>query len=177
MFETNGIINEYTIKELKVIAISPKKKKFFRNFSIIYSLLGLLSIVLGLVVPSIIGIAVGFLCEVLAVSSIGIILYSQNLFQKNNIETLKEVSNENCFNLKTIFNEYGAVINNLTTSSKVEIKYEYFERFAETSNMYLLITKSGQQTITFKNCLNDEEKKSFKEFIKGKCKNIQWDSR
>lgn len=174
MFETNGILNEDIIKELKVHAISPKKKKFFRNFSIIYSLLGLLLIVLGLVVPSTFFIAFGILGEVLAVASIWLIFYIPNIFQKKNIETLKEISNKNCFKIKTIFNEDGALINNLTTSSKVEIKYESFQRFAETSNMYLLITRSGQQTITFKNCLNDEEINSFKEFIKEKCKNIKW---
>ncbi|MBM6860782.1 YcxB family protein, partial [Clostridium saudiense] len=54
------------------------------------------------------------------------------------------------------------------------IKYESFVRFAETSNMYILITKSGQQNFIFKNSLNDEEINSFKEFIKEKCKNIKW---
>ncbi|MDU5108373.1 YcxB family protein [Clostridium sp.] len=77
-------------------------------------------------------------------------------------------------NDKRVFNEDGIVLNNLTTSAKVKIKYESFARFAETSNMYLLITKSGQQTFIFKNCLNDEEINAFKEFIKEKCHNIKW---
>ncbi|EOR19974.1 hypothetical protein A500_19219 [Clostridium sartagoforme AAU1] len=106
----------------------------------------------------------------------GYFLCSKHISKKN-IEMIKEFSKENSFKIKTIFNEDGAVINNLTTSSKVEIKYESFVRFEETSNMYLLITRSGQQSFIFKKCLNDEEINSFKDFIKEKCKNIKWDSR
>lgn len=174
MFETSGIINEETIKESKIHAISPKTKKFFKIFSITCSLIGLLSIILGIVISDIFWILYGVFFEVLAVILIWTTFYVQNIFQKKNIEMLKEVSKENNFKIKTIFNEDCLVLSNLTTSAKVEIKYESFVRFAETSNMYLLITKSGQQNFIFKNSLNDEEINSFKEFIKKKCKNIKW---
>ena len=174
MFENSGIINEETIKESKTHAISPKGKKFLKIFSITCSLIGLLSIILGIVISDTFWILYGVIFEVLAVFLIWVIFYVQNIFQKKNIEMIKEVSKANNFKIKTIFNEDGIVLNNLTTSAKVEIKYESFVRFAETSNMYLLITKSGQQNFIFKNSLNDEEINSFKEFIKEKCKNIKW---
>lgn len=174
MFETSGILNEETIKESKIHVISSKRRKFFIIFSIICSLLGLLSIILGVVISDIFYISYGVFFEVLAAILIWVIFYVQNIFQKKNMEMIKEVSKENYFKIKTIFNEDLVVINNLTTSAKVEIKYESFVRFAETSNMYILITKSGQQNFIFKNCLNDEEISSFKEFIKEKCKNIKW---
>lgn len=174
MFENSGIINEETIKESKIHAISPKSKKFFKIFSIICSLIGLLSIILGVVISDTFWILYGVFFGVLAVISILVIFYVQNIFQKKNIEMIKEISKSNSFKIETIFNEECAVLNNLTTSAKVEIKYESFVRFAETSNMYLLITKSGQQIFIFKNCLNEEEINSFKKFIKEKCKNIKW---
>lgn len=174
MFETSGILNEETIKESKIHVISSKRKKFFIIYSIVFSLLGLLLIVLGGAISDTSYIVKGVFFEVLAAISILVIFYVQNIFQKKNMEMIKEFSKENSFKIKTIFTEDGVVIDNLTTSSKVEIKYEFFVRFSETSNMYLLTTRSGQQTFIFKKCLNDEEINSFKDFIKEKCKNIKW---
>lgn len=174
MFENSGIINEETLKESKTHAISPKRKNFFKIFSITFSLIGLILIVLGGVISDASYIIDGVFFEVLAIISILVIFYVQNIFQKKNMEMIKEFSKGNSFKIKTIFNEDGIVLNNLTTSAKVKIKYESFVRFAETSNMYLLITKSGQQTFIFKNCLNDEEINYFKKFIKEKCNNIKW---
>ncbi|MDU5108372.1 hypothetical protein [Clostridium sp.] len=47
MFENSGIINEETLKESKTHVISPKRKNFFKIFSITFSLIGLILIVLG----------------------------------------------------------------------------------------------------------------------------------
>ena len=173
MFETNVKFNEETIKELRVYALSPKKKKFYKIFIIIYSLLGLFSIFIGLTMFGPFFTAIGFFCELLAVGGIALIFYIPYLFQKNNMEVLKEISNGNYFEIKTSFNETGAIIHNLTTSTNFEIKYEFFSRLEETTSMYVLFTKSGQSALVFKSCLNDEEIRSFKDFIKEKCKNIK----
>lgn len=166
MYETSGILNESIIKELKKYALTPKKKKFFIIFSIIYGLLGLLSIVLKDITFGII-----FMC--IAILGICIIFLAQYIFQKKSMDALKEFSDGNGLEIKTLFNESCVIINNLNTSSKIQIKYEYFKRFLETTNLCVLITKSGQQVFLFKNCLNEEEINSFKEFIKEKCKNIK----
>lgn len=173
MFETKGKFNEETVNELKVYSVSPRKKKFYKIFAIIYGLLGLFSIVLGLIVSSKFLIFMSFLLELLAVCGIGLIPYLQYKFKKNNMEALKEISDKNYFEIKTFFNENGAVHQNLTTSTKFEIKYKFFSRLEETPSMYILFTKSGQSILVFKNCLSDEEKKAFKEFIKEKCENIK----
>ena len=130
--------------------------------------------VLGLILQSTFILVAGIIMEVLAAISILLIFCIQNLFKKNNIQRLKELSNENYFEIKTIFNEYELGVINITIQSKTEIKYEYFIGFAETPNIYSLVTKSGEQIIIFKNCLNNEEINTFKEFIKEKCKNIKW---
>ena len=160
MFETNGKFNEETINELKVHAVSPKKKKIYIIFAIVYSLIGLYYLFLGLTMSDQFSILVGFWIELLAACGIGLIYYLQYKFKKDNIEMLREVSNNNYFEIKTFFNETGAVKQNLTTSTNFEIKYEFFSRLEETPSMYVLFTKSGQYVLVFKKCLNDKELKS-----------------
>ncbi|MGG7215369.1 YcxB family protein [Clostridium nigeriense] len=173
MFETNGKFNEEIINELKVYAVSPKKKKFYKIFAIVYGLLGLIAIVIGLIASNQFLIFMFFLLELLAVGGIGLIPYLQYKFKKNNMEALKEISDKSYFEIKTFFNETGAIHQNLTTSTNFEIKYKFFSRLEETPSMYILFTKSGQSVLVLKNCFSDEEKKAFKEFIKEKCKNIK----
>lgn len=126
MFETRGTLNEDTIKELKKYTISSKRRKFIIIFSIICSLLGLLSIVLGGVISDTFYILYGVFFEVLAAILIWVIFYVQYIFQKKNMEMIKEVYDGNGFEIKTFFNEDCAIINNLSTYAKIEIKYEYF---------------------------------------------------
>ena len=173
MFETNGKFNEETINELKVHAVSPKKKKFYIIFSIVYSILGILAFFMGLILSDRFLIFMGFLNESFAVCGIVLIYYLRYVFKKNNMQTLKEISDKSCFEVRTFFNENGAVKCNLTTSTNFEIKYEFFTRLEETSSMYILFTKSGQYVLVFKDCFNDEEIRSFKGFIREKCKNIK----
>ena len=173
MFETSGIINKETIEEIKYEAVGPKTKKFFKTFAVICSSIGLLALILGTIISDNFWIFYGLFFQVLAFILILTIIFVQNIFKKNNIEFIKEISKDNSFKIKTTFHEDFLLLNNLTTEAKVEIKYESFTRLSETNNFYLLNTKSGQQILIFKNCLNNEEINSFKDFIKDKCKNIK----
>ena len=82
MYETNGILNESTIKELKKYALTPKKKKFLIIFSIIYGLLGLLSIVLKDIIFGII-----FMC--IAILGICIIFFYSIYIPKEKYRSVK----------------------------------------------------------------------------------------
>lgn len=173
MYETSGVLNEEVIKESKVHVISSKRRKFFIIFSIIMVLCGLSQAILWVVTSDIYYISSIASFGTLAIISISIPFFVQNLFQKRNMQTIKELSGTNSLKVRTIFSEDGVVINNFNASSEIEIKYEFFVRLEETPNLYILITKSGQYYFIFKNCLNDGEINSFKDFIKENCKNIK----
>ncbi|MBS5938734.1 YcxB family protein [Clostridium sp.] len=174
MFKTNTILNEETIKELKVLAVSPKKKKFAIILYVVCSLIGLSSIVLGVILSNTSIIIDGVTTALTATIVIWAIFYVRRIFQKTNIKMIEEISKTNSIEIETIFNEDNVIINNLTTSAKIELEYDSFIRLGETSNMYVLFTGSSQQVYVSKNCLNKKEINSFKDFIKEKCKNIKW---
>lgn len=173
MYETSGILNGEMVKELKKCHMSHKRKVVHLIFSFVYVLIGVSYIRKGSSGSDKTFMLYGYACMFLAFVALWLIYLSSIKFQMTNIDAMKEISDKGEFEFKVFFNENGANINNLTTSTAIEIKYEFFVRLEETPNMYVLFTKSGQYAIIFKDCLDDEEINTFEEFIKEKCKNIK----
>lgn len=173
MLETTGILNEEILKELSKYAIPPKRKKFFQIYSIIFGVLGALYIILGVVKSRNIYILYGvsFFCFS-AVTIWGVVYFKKN-FMKLNIKILDECVDARELKTKVFFDEDGVIVNNLTTSSTIKIKYDNFVRIVETSSVYFLVTEANLYAIVDKECLNNEQLDIFKKIIKDKCKNIK----
>lgn len=173
MFETTVILNEGILEELKKYVIPPKRKKFFKIYSIIFGLLGVVYIILGLLnsrnIYKLYGVS--FLC--FSAVTIWCVIYLEKRFMKLNMKILEEATDTSELKIKVSFDEDGAIVNNLTTSSSIKIKYDKFVRIVETSSIYFLITEANLYAIVTKECLSNDELDEFKKFIKGKCKNIQ----
>ena len=173
MFETYGTLDENVLKELKKHAMKPKRKRFFLIYSIIFGLLGIVYIILALLSSNNNFIVYGIAFLSFAIIAIRFITYFENRFKKINMKILEEITDTKELKFKNYFDEYGVVVNNLTTSAKVKIKYEYFVSIIETSSMYFLLTEGNQYAIVFKDCLENEQLNVFKEFIREKCSSIR----
>lgn len=173
MFETTGILNEEILNELKKYAMPPKRKKLFKIYSIILGLLGLVDIIIGVLNSRNRSILFGLGFLFLSTVAIWVIIYFEKRFMRLNMKILEESTDTRELKIRVFFDEDGAIINNLTTSSSIKIKYEYFVRIVETASIYFLVTDSNLYAIVAKECLSNDELDEFKKFIKGKCKNIQ----
>lgn len=174
MFESSGILNEEIGQEFLKISMSRGYRKFIKIYSLVCFLLAVVNIIF-LVLSS---MKIYLVYAIILIIAAFFLIFAISMFlgkvQITYIDSIKEISDKGEFEFKVFFNDNGVNINNLTTSATFEIKYEFFSRLEETTSMYVLFTKCGQYALVFKNCLNDEEINSFKEFIKEKCKNIKW---
>lgn len=173
MYETNGILNKKTGEEL--LKVSPRR--WVRAFAKIY-IIFCLSISAIQIFLWILSSRKEFLiygARFISIALLMVFVYGMFLGKSKvlYINSIKEVSENGEYEFKSIFTENGVNISNLTTSANYEIKYESFYRLEETPSMYVLFTKYAQYVLVFKSCLSDDEIKSFKGFIKGKCKNIK----
>ena len=173
MYETSGTFNKITGEEFLKVSLKRSAKILVKIYSLICFLIAIVNIILWALSSmkiflryatiSIFSVLFLFLIVCIVLSRVKI----------SCIDSIKEISDKGEFEFRVFFNDNGANINNLTTSATFEIKYEFFYRLEETPSMYVLLTKCGQYVLVFKSCLSDEEIKSFKGFIKGKCKNIK----
>ena len=174
MYETNGILNEAIGQDFLKISMRRGHRKFLKIYSLVCFLLAIVFIIFW----ALSSIKIFLVYTIILVIAAFFLIFSISIFlgkvQITYIDSIKEISDKGEFEFRVFFNDNGVNINNLTTSATFEIKYEFFSRLEETPSMYVLFTKCGQYALVFKNCLNDEEINSFKEFIKEKCNNIKW---
>ena len=165
MFETTGILNDEVLKILKKYSMAPIFKKFLQVGIVISAIGALISIFISLkiFILSMFLILVFILEYYLAI----------NIFYKKSKAVIEENTEGEGFQYKVIFNEIGAIVDNLSIGATVHLKYDSFVRLEETPDMYFLFTKSTQYIIVFKKCLSDNQINEFKLFIKEKCKNIK----
>lgn len=175
MFETKGILNEKILEELSKYVISSKKRKTILISAFISALLGIAISSLGMVDShlNLSFMIIGLCFFIFAFAAIFYSIYSPNIFLKANRDILGEVSDTNEIKIKVYFDEDGVIIDKLNLSPKTKIKYEFFNRILETPHTFFLLTKANQYALVFKECLNEDELNKFKQFIKGKCKNIK----
>ena len=173
MYETSGTLNKETGKEFLKVSAAPWYKILTKTLIAIIFLLSILSAILWIISSR--KEFLIFVAELAGMIFLVFLIYSSNVAKIKilHLDPIKEISDNGEFEFRVFFNDNGANISNLTTSANYEIKYESFYRLEETPSMYVLFTKYAQYVLVFKNCLNEEEINSFKEFIKGKCKNIK----
>lgn len=173
MYETSGKLNEETGKEFLKIAMTSGQKRLLKIMSLVCFLMAIIFVVFWILSSMKIFLVYAAICVALIIYLFIVFLIVLGKIKLSYIDSIKEFSDKGELEFKSFFNENGVNISNLTTSANFEIKHEFFYRLEETPSMYVLITKSGQYVLIFKNYLNSEEIKSFKAFIKTKCKKIK----
>jgi len=163
-FETVCAINQKTYEEIKWHLLSAKDK-----FS---SVLGIFFAVMLIVVS--------FPSESLYFSLIGfalVIAFAAEIFRKPKryikllLQRMQETRGITDIELHTSFTEDGIKILDILDSRKTTISYDVIRRFSETTNMYILFTKTEFMIIANKAALIQEGKnEDFLQFIKNKLK-------
>lgn len=172
MFETTGILNDEVLKSLKKHVIKPTFKIILEILAVLLIFMGVVYVFLYLldIYKSILFV---IFCFCAATYFIWLPIYFANKFYKVNISRLGEINEAKQFEYKVYFDEVGAIVNNLTTRSTVNIRYDFFIRVVEVTDLYFIFTKSDQFIIIFKDCLDNKQINDFNIFIKEKCKNIK----
>ena len=173
MYETNGILNKATGNELVKVSMNRKYKRLLQIWALVCLLLSIISVIFW----TLSSMKIFLKYATLPIYGILFLFFAYRVFLARTktvyVDSMEEISNKGEFEFRVFFNENGVNISNLTTSANIEIKYEFFSRLEETPNMYVLFTKCGHFALIFKKDLSNEEIRSFKGFIREKCKNIK----
>ena len=86
---------------------------------------------------------------------------------------LREVVPEGYCLMRTSFGEDGVHIANRTTGSKMILGYDRLKKIAETDAYLLLLSKTKQMAVVYRNCLSKDEYEELNSFLESKCPGIK----
>lgn len=166
-YRTSGTLDEAAIKENAKIYVPTWYRWLTRAFCVFCFLFFLLF--------SLIGKNVVFSCFFL----FGTVLFAsyptllRRRYWKLTITRLTEQTGTSSFRLETFFNVDGLVVRNLETDGSVLLRYEDIAYLSESKHYFALMTRGQQFTLIFKDCLTDEQKKSFIHDMKQRCPKLK----
>lgn len=165
MFESTGVVNEDTLNELKKHIVPPILRRTIIGLGIACIAFSFISLLISNFYV--------FVFLILGAILVGEYFLIINISNKRCIKQIEETIGKREVKYKVYFDDEGVIVNNLGTNAKANMKYEVFKRVAETKDVYAMFTKTNQFVLVFKNCLDNNQKKEFKIFIKEKCKKIK----
>jgi len=166
-FETKVTIGKSTTRELRKYLKHPREKMRVAIVTVVVILIGILFVVLGHNIGFLLIIFAPFLILINHLSYLNV----SKVQEKRRIES---AGGRTEIEIMTSFTEEGVTLTDLATNNSTALKYDIFERFAETERFYALFTKAHQHILVDKLHLIQEGKdKAFLSFIKEKCVNIR----
>ena len=97
----------------------------------------------------------------------------QSRYIKNQLSRMRENSPEGVTRYESFFTVDGVVLRNLTNHGEGMIQYESLALAASTANLFLIMSKSRQFLLVFKDCLTPEQRESFLPFLKETCPKLK----
>ena len=166
-YRTSGTFNEAAIKETAKIYVPSWYRWLNRVFCAFSFLMFLLS--------SLVGKDVGFSCFFLF--AVAVFVSYPALLRRRHwklaVTRLTEQAGTSSFRLETFFNVDGLVARNLETDGSVLLRYEDIAYLSESKHCFAIMTRGQQFTLIFKDCLTDEQKKSFIHDMKQRCPKLK----
>ena len=86
---------------------------------------------------------------------------------------MRENSPDGMIRYESFFTVDGAVLRNLTNHGETLLRYEAIAAAASTPNLFLIMGRSRQFLLVFKNCLTPEQQESFLPFLKERCPKLK----
>ena len=166
-YRTSGVIDENAMKEIIGIFVPTWYRWLNRVFFVFSFLMFLLY--------SIVGRDVGYSCLFLffmaVFASYPTLLRRRHL--KLTLTRMKEQAGSLSLPIESFFNVDGLAIHNQQTDISALLRYEDIA-FAKKSKHYFAVMTKGQQfSLIFKDCLTDDQRRSFMADLKRRCPHIK----
>ena len=97
----------------------------------------------------------------------------QRRYIKLQLSRMRENSPDGMIRYESFFTVDGAVLRNLTNHGETLLRYEAIAAAASTPNLFLIMSRSRQFLLVFKNCLTPEQQESFLPFLKERCPKLK----
>ena len=162
LFESESIINRDTYIEIKRHIPTPKEKIIFALRPIGGIMIALGGIMLQFHVLTL----MGFIAALAFIVSYPLHL---NSTVKRELERVNESTGRYEIKCNVYFLDEIIKIHNAEDDYNTEIKYEHFNRFAETKNLYVLFTRTNRLIAIKKTSILKKTSEDFIPFIKNKC--------
>ena len=166
-YRTSGTLDEGAIKETAKIYVPPWYRWLTRAFCVCCFLLFLLFSLIGKDVVS----SCFFLFGTVLFACYPALL--RRRYWKLAITRLTEQAGTSSFQMESFFNMDGLVVHNLETDGSVLLRYEDIAFLSESKRHFAIMTRGQQFTLIFKDCLTDEQKKSFIHDLKQRCPKLK----
>ena len=165
-YKTRGTVSEEVLRDVIPFLLSRRQ----RLAPVLLTALSLAAAVLNYRVGSTL---IGTICAVAAVLLLLWPGYLRRGLLKSICDRLREVYPGGRYQYESSFNEEGAALHNLTNDGRSFLAYRDFDRACETDRVFFLATKAGQFFLVFKDCLTQEQLRSFPGFLKERCPGLK----
>ena len=168
-YRTSGVIDEAAMKEIIGIFI-PTWYRWLTGTCCVLSLL--MSLFMGIGVKK-----VGFACVFLFFSALlaSYPALHRRRYLKMTLARTKEQTGSPSLSLpmESFFNVEGLVVHNPKTDASALLRYDDIAFVRKSKRYFTVMTRGQQFSLVFKDCLTDEQQKSFMSDLKQRCPKIK----
>lgn len=169
MFETTGVMDEALLQEMKKYLLSPKRK------AVLLVLIALLAVfgAAGLAVKIYIWTAAAV---VLIVLVLAVLRSAPDKIVKTMLSRMEETNGKREASYTTRLTEEGVSVCNNDTGASACVHYDMIDSLKETKSAYLMITRSRQFIVLFKEERTPDQLLEMLDFLKSKPTQISWEN-
>ena len=166
-YRTSGVIDQAAIKETAKLFVPTWYIRLTRGFCILALLMALF---LGVGAKKV-GFACFFLCIAALFASYPAM--HRRRYAKITLARLTEQAGKSSIRVESFFNVDGFAVHNLETENAFLLRYDDITFLSETEHYFAVMTRGQQFSLIFKDCLTDEQKRSFQSDLKQRCPKLK----